>query len=80
MKQIEMLQICRCYTDLERREMDTLKSSVLIDEEERPLKSLNNYQDAINHTLTKSPELAEYMKVNTVFTLGDWPTWYFEKK
>lgn len=69
-----------CYTNPARRELDTLKSTFLIDEEERPLKSLKNYQEALLHTVRECPQLVEYMKSNIVFTTGDWPTWYFEKK
>lgn len=63
-----------------KKDADTLKTSVLIDEEERPLKSIDCYKGAIDHTFTVSPELKEYMAKNILISSGDWPTWYFEKK
>jgi len=70
----------RCYTDPTRRERDTLRSTFLIDEEERPLKSFKNYKEAIDHMMQEAPQLVQYMQNNILFTTGDWPTWYFQKK
>lgn len=72
--------IFRCYTDPVRRDMDSLKSIALIDEEERSLKGIKNYNEALTHTVAKSPELRDYMSKYILFSTGDWPTWYFEKK
>lgn len=60
--------------------MDTLKTTYLVDEEERSLKSMENYKGALENTIRKQPVLNQYMQKFAVFTSGDWPTWYFEKK
>lgn len=70
----------RCYTDPARKEMDTLKTTYLVDEEERPLKSIQNYKDALQNTIRAQPILNQYMENFALFTTGDWPTWYFQKK
>ena len=62
-----------------RRELDNLKSTYLVDEEERPLKSLLNYKEAIQN-IRLLPEIREYMAHYALHTTGDWPTWYFQKK
>ena len=53
---------------------------MLVDEEERPLKSFKNYKDAWEHILELSPPLKSYLIDNLVISTGDWPTWYFQKK
>jgi len=74
------MYIYRCYTDPARRELDRLKNTLLVDEEERSLRSQQSYRDALQHMVDVVPPLQEYMQHNVLVTTGDWPTWYFQKK
>ena len=58
----------------------SLKTTVLIDEQERSLKSLQDYKDVWEHIIAVMPIVAQYMSTNLLITTGDWPTWYFQKK
>ena len=71
---------CRCYTSPEKKEQDKLKSAFLVDEEERRLRSLQDYIDTWENMKSTCPAIEEYLKTNLMVTTGDWPTWYFQKK
>ena len=43
------------------------------------MKSLQNYKDAIQN-IRLLPEVRQYMEHYALYTSGDWPTWYFQKK
>lgn len=66
----------RVYWDAERHEMETLKTSWLVDEFERTLHSKNDYAAALEHTLMMCPELHEYMAEFQLVVTGDYPTWW----
>lgn len=64
----------RVYWDAERHEMETLRTSWLIDEFERTLHSKHDYAAALDHTLMMCPELNEYMAEFQLVVTGDYPT------
>jgi hypothetical protein len=61
-------------------DLQTLNTCVLIDEFEQSLKSMENYKEAIGHSLSSCPLLVEYLNHFVVPMPGDWPTWFFTKK
>ena len=71
---------CRCYTSPVRREMDQLKSVVLIDEQETKLHSRDEYYSVFNNMMEQCKEYKEYLKKYAVVSHGDCPTWYLQRK
>lgn len=70
----------RVYSDEARHELELLRTTWLIDEFERSLKSVANYRTAMHHLLDVAPELRQYLKQNLVVLTGDFPTWKYNKK
>lgn len=64
----------RVYWDAERHEMESLRTSWLLDEFQQSLHSKNDYAAALEHTLGVCPELEEYMKEFQLVVTGDYPT------
>ena len=60
--------------------MCTLQTTTLIDEFEQPLKSMEDYEKALTHILSKCPNLKNYLQHFVLPTPGDWPTWFYQKK
>ena len=72
-----------CYRVYEREDIEecqTLKSSVLIDEIEKDLHELQNYQETHSYISDAIPELKPFLESKVVPVTGDWPSWYFHKK
>ena len=57
-----------------------MKSTILIDEIEQNLHSKNDYQACHQYIFDVIPEFKEFLKLHVVPTVGDWPTWYHQKK
>ncbi|KAK3754300.1 hypothetical protein QZH41_006633 [Actinostola sp. cb2023] len=76
----QSLKELRVYTREDREECQTLKSTVLIDEVEKSLHSKNDYHDCHQYIFEVIPEFQHFLKLNVAPTVGDWPTWYFQKK
>ncbi|KXJ06379.1 hypothetical protein AC249_AIPGENE23163 [Exaiptasia diaphana] len=68
------------YAREDALESQTLESTVLIDEIEKDLHSLQNYKDTHSHMFDVSPELKHFASTYILPVAGDWPTWYFHKK
>lgn len=62
------------------QELQTLKSTVLIDEIEQDLHSKQNYKDTHQYIFQALPSLSRFLEINVLPVAGDWPTWYFHKK
>ncbi|KAK3733621.1 hypothetical protein QZH41_016396 [Actinostola sp. cb2023] len=76
----QSLKELRVYTREDREECQTIKSTVLIDEVEKSLHSKNDYHDCHQYIFEVIPEFQHFLKLNVAPTVGDWPTWYFQKK
>ncbi|XP_028406812.1 uncharacterized protein LOC114529256 [Dendronephthya gigantea] len=74
------LKELRVYERQDIEECQTLKSCVLIDEIEKDLHGLENYQETHSYISEAIPELKPFLESNVVPVTGDWPTWYFHKK
>ena len=72
--------VFRCYTSPERKEMDKMKSVLLVDMQETKLRFRDNYYKSFENMITQCPEYKEYLKEYASGSHGDWPTWYFKKK
>ena len=70
----------RVYSREEPEECQTLKSTILIDEIEKNLHSKDDYQACHQYIFDVIPEFKEFLKLNVAPTVGDWPTWYHQKK
>jgi len=57
-----------------------LKSTILIDEIEQNLHSKDDYCTCHQYIFDVIPEFKEFLKLHVVPTVGDWPTWYQQKK
>jgi len=57
-----------------------LKSTILIDEIEQNLHSKDDYRACHQYIFDVIPEFKEFLKLHVVPTVGDWPTWYHQKK
>lgn len=57
-----------------------MKSTLPIDEIEQTLDSKNDYQACHQYIFDVIPEFKEFLKLHVVSTVGDWPTWYHQKK
>ena len=55
-------------------------TTILVDEFEQSVKSMENYKSAINRSLNCCPELRQYLDKFVKRAPGDWPTWFYEKK
>ena len=53
---------------------------MLIDEIEKDLHGLQNYQETHSYISDAIPELKPFLESKVVPVTGDWPTWYFHKK
>lgn len=62
------------------RELDSLRSTYLLDEFEQRLKSKADYRQALLHIADVVPELPEIAMSQLTPLFGDWPTWFFMKK
>ncbi|KAJ7393745.1 hypothetical protein OS493_003404 [Desmophyllum pertusum] len=70
----------RVYWDAARNEMETLRTSWLLDEFQQNLHSKADYSAALNHLLEVCPELGQYMADFQLVLTGDFPTWKYNKK
>eukprot|EP00118_Oscarella_pearsei_P006253 m.28392 g.28392 ORF g.28392 m.28392 type:complete len:944 (+) comp30747_c0_seq1:253-3084(+) len=70
----------RCYTTPDQRDLDCLKSSRLLDETHQGLKSMGDYRAVLGNALTTYPALKRYLSQNVIPSLGDYPTFFFQKK
>ena len=70
----------RVYSGLSHDELYTLNTTILVDEFEQSLKSMENNKSGINHSLNCCPELRQYLGKFVKPAPGDWPTWFYEKK
>ncbi|KAJ7394833.1 hypothetical protein OS493_000668 [Desmophyllum pertusum] len=70
----------RVYWDAARNEMETLRTSWLLDEFQQNLHSKADYSAAFNHLLEVCPELGQYMADFQLVLTGDFPTWKYNKK
>ena len=57
-----------------------MKSTILIDEIEQNLHSKDDYCACHQYIFDVIPEFKEFLKLHVVPTVGDWPTWYHQKK
>ena len=74
------ISICRVYWDAKREELQTLKTSWLVDVFEQPMHSKHHYNQALNHILEFCPQLSEYLNKYQLVLTGDFPTWKYNKK
>jgi len=70
----------RAYTGEDRRALELLRTSWLIDEFQQDLHSKHDYRIALQHLLAEAPSLSAYMDGNLLILGGDFPTWKFNKK
>lgn len=70
----------RVYSGLSHDDLCTLETTLLIDEFEQPLKSMEDYKKALCHVLECAPDLHQYLQKFVLPAPGDWPTWYYQKK
>ena len=68
------------YSDEARHDLELLKTTWLIDEFNRTLKSVVNYREALADLLNEAPELEDYLKKFLVVLTGDFPRWKYNKK
>lgn len=57
-----------------------MKSTILICEIEQNLHSKDDYCACHQYIFDVIPEFKEFLKLHVVPTVGDWPTWYHQKK
>ena len=57
-----------------------MKSTILIDEIEQNLNSKDDYHACYQYIFDVIPAFKEFLKFHVVPTVGDWPTWYHQKK
>ncbi|XP_048588988.1 uncharacterized protein LOC116621555 isoform X2 [Nematostella vectensis] len=71
----------RVYHDLAHEELCKLNSCQLVDEFEHPLKSMENYRFALDHTISSAGQpLLNCTKEYALPCPGDWPSWFYFKK
>ena len=75
-----MLYLYRCYSTPNQRDFDLLKTSRLLNEDEQPLRSMKDYDTAIKNTIKLHPTLKEYLRLSVLPSLGDYLTFYYQKK
>ena len=62
------------------KDLDGLRSSRLLDETEQPLKCLGDYRKAIEGVIATYPALRSYLTAYLLPSIGDFPTFFFQKK
>eukprot|EP00118_Oscarella_pearsei_P022184 m.253168 g.253168 ORF g.253168 m.253168 type:complete len:759 (+) comp40368_c2_seq5:2568-4844(+) len=77
---VKSLENLRCYSTPNVKDLDTLRSTRLVDEHHQGLKCLKDYQMVIEKAIDTHPALKRYLESNLVPSLGDYPTYYFQKK
>lgn len=75
------MEYSRVYTgDVEKSDLGTMASTILIDEIENNLHCMEDFKSLINQVINNNPTLKKYMEENILLTPGDWGVWYDLKK